>query len=119
MGPMVADRRFGSCGARPTGCGWWFTGRRVAAADDPVIGHPRTLLIFLGAEVCACVQPAKTWSTWVLVAADDRRTSASSRPRRRAPKLTTSSLAGGAGAPVVRAAASGPARQDRAVRRAG
>jgi len=25
---MVADRRFGSCGARPTGCGWWFTGRR-------------------------------------------------------------------------------------------
>src|SRR5450759_3449484 len=69
MGPMVADRRFGSCGARPTGCGWWFTGRRVAAADEPVIGHPRTLLIFLGAEVCACVQPAKTWSTWVLVAA--------------------------------------------------
>src|SRR5664279_4320547 len=97
MGPMVADRRFGSCGARPTGCGWWFTGRRVAAADDPVIGHPRTLLIFLGAEVCACVQPAKTWSTGC----------SSPRP------------AGGAGAPVVRAAASGLARQDRAVRRAG
>src|SRR5664280_2654177 len=83
MGPMVADRRFGSCGARPTGCGWWFTGRRVAAADDPVIGHPRTLLIFLGAEVCACVQPAKTWSTWVLVAAAGWRRWCAGRPRRR------------------------------------
>src|SRR5450756_1956266 len=82
MGPMVADRRFGSGGARPTGCGWWFTGRRVAAADDPVIGHPRTLLIFLGAEVCACVQPAKTWSTWVLVAAGGWRRWCAGRPRR-------------------------------------